>query len=226
MKLYIEDNETIPAAQVLQDSETTPVGYTDFSNDLLKWRDYGQSAAEDYLQYRNSVSKYFDVSLWGSMSNEEKYLIIKLDIYPDELEMSITDWNNLRGAFLATEGFDPTIKLLESFAEHHVLDVESCRSRAEDKQILLIVGKYISLPDASILFDLVQDLLHKYMIQGVKGENDGIVGVGLFDFFESTPGTIYEFTGLEAQGFDIKGTYTIEEFVTELMLWFRNGIRL
>lgn len=226
MKLYIENNQSLPSSIILEDTDPAPSGYTDKTNDLNSWYLYAETYCVDYLQFRNYVSDVFDVSQWGSLSDTLKEFILSLDIYPDSEVMSINDWNIVRATYLIGKGKNPSVELSKYFALHHVKDVESCKNRADNEQVLIIVGKYISLPDASILFDLVQNLLGKYRIQGVKGVNDGFVGIGLYDFLEDTIGTVYEFAGLEAQGFSINSPYTIQEFKTELMLWFRNGKKL
>ena len=62
------------------------------------------------------------------------------------------------------------------------------------------------------------------MEQAIKGINDGDVGVGLFDYIESTVGTIYENAGLASKAYPMVNGDTDEaNLVYELMDIFRNG---
>lgn len=42
MKLYIEENEEIPAVIILPDSDPAPIGFIESENDLVSWHSYGK----------------------------------------------------------------------------------------------------------------------------------------------------------------------------------------
>ena len=74
MKLYLEDNETIPAVQVLEDSAEAPIGYTQ-TDTIEAWYKYGRKAA-DYKAVRSEIIRIRESSggYPGCTADEKKIL--------------------------------------------------------------------------------------------------------------------------------------------------------
>jgi len=120
---------------------------------------------------------------------------------------------------------DSVTELQKAFAKNHVRDIQSCRARLDSVTLYEIIGKYLSFIDAKDFFQTVRNLYIDYKDQGIKGTKDGMVGVALFDFIESTPKTIFESAGLSSKGYDMQnGDADASNFVADLMTVFRNGI--
>ena len=175
----------------------------------------------DYSAWRQKINEDLNDRGWDDLTDQEKDICIELDLYEDGVDPSV--FTGTKITYLVGKGENPALVLGESFANHHVKDIENCRLRGDDVHIYIIVGKYLSLQDAADFFRLIQGLYTQYRDQAIKGTLDGFVGIGMFDFIESTPGTIYEFSGLESQGYTINSPHTVSDFITEFMLWFREG---
>ena len=78
MKLYIEDNEAIPAVQVLPDADPTPNGFTEKVS-IADWDKYGVQGA-GVKGLRDAYVNNF-LAGWGAMSDAEKKALIRAHVW-------------------------------------------------------------------------------------------------------------------------------------------------
>ena len=85
---------------------------------------------------------------------------------------------------------------------------------------LPVVAKYLQLSDATDFINEIKNLLELYISRGIKGIEYDSLDYGLFDYFKSTPGSPYEFTGLASNAYALK-TGTLQNLIDELLdvLW-------
>lgn len=225
MKLFIENIAQYPAARLEPDSTESIPGYTDKTNDIISWRDYGLDVCTDYLQVRDCIRLILNTSVWTTLTVEEKYATI--DFYTREDGITIEDDNSRKILFLISEGYtqeEAKDYMQTAWAEFHKEEIKACYKRAYNKTIFKVFSKYLNLEEAADLTRVIQDLYYMYTTQGIKGTKDGHAGEGLYDFIESTPGTSYETAGLEQQGYTMQtGDPDTTNFVAELMDVLRGG---
>lgn len=78
MKLYVEDNEAIPAIQVLVDSDPTPDGFTEKTT-IVDWDIYGLKAISKKVLRDVYVNQFLPV--WGAMSDIEQKALVRLYVW-------------------------------------------------------------------------------------------------------------------------------------------------
>ena len=84
-------------------------------------------------------------------------------------------------------------------------------------------GWAAKLSHSHYFFTTVENLYFGYEKQAIKGTNDGSE-TGLFDYIESTVGTVYEFAGLESKGYTMQnGDLDETNFIAAIMDVLRNG---
>ena len=182
--------------------------------------------SNDYYQFREYRRGLLDIQTWVNLTDSERDFMIKL--YLKETAISeATDATN-KVTHLITTGQATTTEearliIVDKWAEHHLLDVESCGARAKALKLYVEIGIYLSIADASDFFTTVENLYIAFRDQAIKGTNDGSE-VGLFDYIESTVGTVYEFAGLASKGYTMQnGDLDETNFVTDIMNVLRNG---
>ena len=112
MKLYIEDNQPIPAIQILDDSAPTPSGYTEGTS-IEDWFNYGRRSLGaffgfNFFTWRNKIQELViaivnsDFSNWNGLSPEEKEIASELILAPYSLRTGVVsdevdkrNWKNL-----------------------------------------------------------------------------------------------------------------------------------
>lgn len=227
-----EGSEDKPIYIIIGDSDIVPSDYsalpTNQSGNLTMWKDFSQDFCYDYSQYRHYVNLDLNTLTWDNCSDEDKDFIIDLTIKEDSKVAAVSDGEKV--VYLMGKGNsqgEAILILQKNFAKHHILDAEDCRARGKAVDVYEIVSKYLTLPDATDFLRLVQGLFSNYKEEAIKGTLDGNVGIGFYDFIESTPGTAYEFSGLDSQGFSMNnGDTDMTNFINELMTWFRIGKRI
>jgi len=228
MKLYLEDNEDLPAPQILEDSDPAPSGYTDFSQDLTKWKRFGLQCCSDYLQFREYVNQQLDIKTWENLSNEEKDFVITLSIKENSKDDSTASTEKI--TYLITTGQIPNDPsqgrtfLINKWAKHHVKERESTKNRIACEALYSVVGNYLSHDDAARFFISVENLFAAFENQVIRGSQDGLEVDALFDYIESTTGSVYENAGLSAKGYTMQnGDADASNFIIDLMNILRNG---
>jgi len=112
MKLYIEDNQTLPAIAILPDADPAPAGYTE-SNTIEDWHKYGgrvlgEFKGHNYLTWRKQIGGLIvaivqpDYSNWAGLNAAEKAIATEMILAPYALRTTIVNdqtdginWNNL-----------------------------------------------------------------------------------------------------------------------------------
>lgn len=182
--------------------------------------------SNDYYQFREYRRGLLDVQTWANLSSDERDFMIEL--YLKETAISeATDATNKVTHLIATGQATTTeearLIIVDKWAKHHILDIMSCEARAKALRLYTKVGVYLSISDATDFFVTVENLYIAFRDQAIKGTNDGSEE-GLFDYIESTAGTVYEFAGLASKGYTMQNGDTDEtNFIIALMDILRYG---
>lgn len=182
--------------------------------------------SNDYYQFREYQRILLDATNWTSLSNVERDFMIKLYLKETVIDAATDAVNKVTHLITTGQAVDPEsarLIIVDSWAAHHILDVESCQARSKALRLYFEVGKYLSLSDATDFFVTVENLYIAFRDQAIKGTNDGSE-VGLFDYIESTVGTVYEFAGLASKGYTMQnGDLDESNFVNAIMDVLRHG---
>ena len=231
VKLCVENDQEIPAIQILPSGDATPAGYTDQTMDLLKWKDFGEPVCTDYLQFRMYIMQVMTDKVdggdsWDDLSDAEKDLLIENYASEDQVD-GATDGMRKVVHLMTVHGMSQpeAVKYLEDvFADHHIKEIDSCEKRVKNKTLFQVIAKYLTIAEAADFTQVIDQPYYMYATQGIKGINDGEAGEGLFDFIESTAGTSYETAGLQEQGYPMKnGDPDMTNFIADLMEVLRKG---
>lgn len=173
----------------------------------------------DFMQFKFCIRDAAEAQTWASLSDEDKDICIELDVLDNSTDKIV---------YLMSKGhtmIEARSILIERFGVVHHEAIRSSRNRAEYKSAYQIGANYLNTPDFADFFRLIETLYGEYVNQSIFGTTDGQGGVGILDFFESTPGTNYEFAGLAEQGFVMQnGDPDASNLVTELSNWFRYAV--
>ena len=209
MKLYIEDNELIPAVQFLEATAPAPTGFT-ASDNLEDYYNYGMPSVTDFLQLRSYMVEVINTKTWDGLSTTEKYRAIHC--YLRETSATREDAQTQKITFLMAEGYtmeEAIDQLTDAFAKFQVANIESCNQRANSKALYKIIATYLAIEDATDFYKKAANLFLDYKNEGIKGIAYGDEGEGLLDYIESTPGTSFESNGLAQEAYVLKtGTFT------------------
>lgn len=228
-KYYLYENFDVQDRKILEgatfkppllESDQSPgIDYIDLSTDPDTVHLMGESYFIDYLVWYNLLRD--GLSDWITLTNDQKIMAIDHNIGTNTLEKV----QHLMS--LGLSQVEASVRLQKAFARHHVKEVEACRGRSISETLYVIVSKYLDIPEGAEFFGLTQNLYDKYVTQAIFGTEYGNSGLGLMDFIESTPGTIYENAGLEQQGFTMQnGDADSSNFVVELVNWLIWGQKL
>ena len=223
---YKEENTSIPEVVYTDSQPPTNSDGNDYTliNSLLEWRDYGERLCSDYLQYVSYVQA--NCPIWSSLSNDEKDYLISAYIKAGDITKE-QDASNKIMYLTVEQGLSMTDAqgvLLDAWSYYHIKERASCKARSECKEVSYIIGKYLSISDASDFVKTIQNLIYLFSTQGIRGVNEGDTAEGIFDFIESTPGSVYDTAGLREMGYTmINGDPDMENFISELMDVLRNG---
>lgn len=189
LKLFIEDGQTDPAAQYVDDG-TPPVGYTDKDSDIPSWSKYGQRARKDFLFVKEKLRSLLeaiagsDWSTFSSLTQEQKEIAI--------------EWCNdyvLQADFESEE--PDSEKRDELIAKEDRNEKEAIENRIQE--IDICVRKFFKQADMQSVFDKIagDNLYEKYRIQCQHirhyfDSTDDYVGTGLRDsgYVPRTGGTL------------------------------------
>lgn len=225
MKLFVENNEAIPAVILTEGANPYPATMTERTTELLYWRDYAYPKCKDYQQFRDYVAAAAATKTWAAMSDEEKRFLCDWYIRPTGTDKPTDSANKV--AFLMGTGLSQAqaVEVLQdAFAKWHVEEINSCVARVNSEKFYKIIATYLSTVDAADFAEVGQNSYIKYFTQAIRGVNDSDTGEGLFDFIESTAGTSFEFAGLAQQGYTMQnGDPDMTNFITDLMDVLRNG---
>ncbi len=198
----------------------------DKSQDLILLSVHGRRLCTDYYQFRTLLNEQLDVKTWAGCSDSEKDLIIKINVKESAIS-DATDGTN-KVTYLITSGQaadaeSARLFLVDAWAYHHILDVDACGARSVSLKLYEIMGRYLTKADSTDFFTTVENLYFAFEKQAIKGSLDGSE-VAVFDYIESTPGTVYEFTGLESKGYTMQnGDADMVNFIVDIMDILRKG---
>ncbi len=182
--------------------------------------------SNDYNQFREYTRAILDVKTWANLSNSEKDFMIDLYLKETDVDQATDDINKATHLITTGQAVDAeSVRLLivDKWSSHHVLDIESCKARANALKLYISIGKYLTISDATDFFITVENLYIGFRDQAIKGTQDGS-DEGLFDYIESTAGTVYEFAGLASKGYVMQnGDPDESNFVAEIMDVIRHG---
>ena len=199
---------------------------TDKSQDLILLSVYGRRLCTDYYQFRTLLNEQLDVKTWAGCSDAEKDLIIKINVKESAISEA-TDATNkvtyLINSGQAADAESARLFLVDAWAYHHILDVDACGARSVSMKLYEVMGKYLTKADSTDFFTTVENLYFAFEKQAIKGSLDGSE-VAVFDYIESTTGTVYEFTGLESKGYTMQnGDADMSNFIVDIMDILRKG---
>jgi len=182
--------------------------------------------SNDYNQFREYIRSILDVKTWANLSNSEKDFMIDLYLKETAIDQATDDINkatHLMTTGQATDAESVRLLIVDRWSKHHVLDVESCRARANALRLYISIGTYLSISDATDFFMTVENLYVGFRDQAIKGTKDSSEE-GLFDYIESTAGTVYEFAGLASKGYMMQnGDSDESNFIAAIMDVIRHG---
>ncbi len=190
--------------------------YNDITS-IQNWVLFEAELNKDVLYIRERLRENLNNIGWSGCSNTDKDIIIKY--YLKETIKTEQQSDTEKVMFLISKGY--TLQqaqgiLIKAYADFHILEIDACYQRANCSKLFTIIGKYLTVADASDLIKITHMLFDLYKTQAIRGTTYGTAGEGILDFIESTPGTSYEFTGLEQQGY-ILNTGTYISFINELL---------
>lgn len=243
MKLYKENNETIPAIKVLSDIEAAPAGYTEIV-DIVEAYNEGMKAISpekagwcDKLSFRSKIKTMVytkmvivvpadvdDQTKWDLLTAAEKqiaaelFLIVKESFFL-EVVNDLRHWTLEAGHYRhwTTEARNHRAKLAESILFMRMLNLSEAKLVLSDlNQIALDTVIDIDDITKKVKGKVKVKKLNDMYIEGLEDEeNDGVVAVR--DWINSEVGTPYETNGFMNLGYAFKGTHTSATVRDELI---------
>jgi len=209
MKLYIENNQSLPSIQLLKNSDSVPEGYTE-SISIENLNKYSSSLISqfDYKFIRNEIKKLYTSIGWATLTTNEKVICSKWIIAsPAERTQILT--------------IEQQIGLGQLFAR----DSSYSRLTRSNRAISEVYNR-LSYTDAKVIVDdvtVVKPLFQNYINFGQEGtlENDN---EGLFDYIEARTGTTYSVTGFRLKNYTVIGYASMELFSVDIMKIFTGTI--
>lgn len=187
---------------------------------------FDSTGSNDYNQFRDYRKSILNTKTWENLSNYERDFTIQINIKEDAITESQDATNKITHLITtgqATTTEEARIIMVDNWGDHHLLDIESCRARAIAVDLYVKVGTYLNRVDYTDFFLTVENLYFAFRDQGIKGTNDGSE-TGVFDYIESTPGTVYEFAGLASKGYTMQnGDPDMTNFIISIMDIMRHG---
>lgn len=178
MKLYKEDNQALPSFQLLEDSESTPSGFT-LTNILQDWLDAFGTINKDYKWNKNTLKQFGDVddTTWNAYTDDQRY------------ELSRCKAVTTLQRRLDTMGSDYDMEMT-------IFDTKSRESRVTRYQTIksILIRNITKINAYNILSVLESDLLeNRYIDHGIEGTtaNNPDVQEAIFNFIDATPESEY-----------------------------------
>lgn len=176
--------------------------------------------SNDYNQFRDYQNGILDSKTWANLSDSERDFMISINIKETSISKPTDEVNKVTHLMSTGQAADvesARLLIVNKWAYHHVLDIESCSARAKALRLYVEVGTYLSKEDAQDFFITVENLYMAFRDQAIKGINYG-TETGIIDYIESTSGTVYEFAGLDSKGYEMQnGDEDMTEFKKSLI---------
>jgi hypothetical protein len=210
-------------SKVENDFVFTPGEYEDITS-MENWIKYQNELTTDYLQLRDYIRDILNEKSWVNLTNFEKDIVIEYHI--KEAIKTLAEEQTEKVTYLVLEkdisASEATSFMIRSFANHQIKNKAACAKRMDQAELYFIVGKYLDLSEATDFYSVAEILFSKYKDQGIKGTMHGDYEAGLFDFMESTVGTVYETAGLASQNYTML-VGTLQDFIDEMLNILRKG---
>lgn len=176
--------------------------------------------SNDYNQFRDYQNGILDSKTWANLSDSERDFMISINIKETSISKLADEVNKVTHLMSTGQAADvesARLLIVNKWAYHHVLDIESCSARAKALRLYVEVGTYLSKEDAQDFFVTVENLYMAFRDQAIKGINYG-TETGIIDYIESTFETVYEFAGLDSKGYEMQnGDEDMTEFKKSLI---------
>lgn len=243
MKIYQEDNESIPAIKVLSDGDSAPAGFTEIT-DIVAAYQHGASAISpktagwrDRLSFRSKIKQMVYTKMqvtqpadvanqakWDLLSADEKRIAAEFFLIGNESFFLEVD-NDLQGWTLKA-------------GDYRTWTMGARQKRSDLAESILFMrmanlgdAKQTSADLSQISLDTVIDIddvtkktkskvrvkrLNRQYVEGLEDEeHDGVVAVK--DWIQSTVGTPYENNGFMNLGYPFKGSHTAASVRDEMI---------
>lgn len=207
MKIYVEDNENIPAIKILPNDSIAPVGYTE-NTSIENLDNHAMKKGYDYKAVREQIKIVAATIGFQNLSIIEKELACR--------------WF----AVLKSDR-DTVHSMLEQIKNGKLFHEASTVCRG-DRLSSVISEIYNRLQSSEIneLIDDTSDLTDKYINRGREGTLEGDPE-GLFDYIEARAGTYWDVfgsnPGLKGKNWTPIGK-TLDIFVNDLIYILKNGV--
>ena len=182
--------------------------------------------SRDYYQFRDYKKNEKASIDWNLLSDKDKDLMILLDLENDSIDEATNNANKVSHLISTGQAANvdaATSFLVDSWANHHILMVESCKQRAEALRMFVEIGTYLSKQDGQDFFETIQLMYDGFREQAIRGSQDGS-DVALFDYIEGTVGTVNEFINLETKGYTMRnGDLDASNLIIAIMNILRLG---
>lgn len=174
-------NKEKPFISVSIDDEI-PNEYVNITS-IKNWKSFGLECVNDYLVFQREIKSLVATSGWTNLTSEEKDIAIEFFAFDDNMDAVIY--------LMSEKGMsqeDAMMFIVKHWHTHHGKMIQCTKERWF--QVKLIVGMFISTPDAEDLFNTAKMLIYGYTESGIIGKNYGDNTDGIMDFIESTNGYV------------------------------------
>jgi uncharacterized protein YoaH (UPF0181 family) len=189
------------------------------------YRKYGSpKIAIDFLKAR-ALAKIEMVNKggWNNLTDEEKDYIILFYLKDPSIDEATNNTNKVTYLMGKGMSYNEAIDYLTTaYSKFHSKERDSTYKRATSVDTTNLLAKYLTTEDMASFLDITKMMIDKYKDEGITGTEYSVVGEGLTDFINSTPGTSFENLGLASQGYVLK-TGTIDDLKNGLIDILING---
>jgi len=240
VKLYAEDNEAIPAIEVLKDTDTPPAGFSEITSIEL-WERYGRQAVgawpwfRDYkalraeLGIRVNTKAGFDPSdpgtytpeNWSKLDAAEQEIAARYFLVPEGFRATVYTMDEqieLGAAFHANACAARDQRFVRAMAELYCrLSLEHARETEADLQEILKGTELPTDQDHKLTQKAhTKALGSSYRSNGIEGSIEDNGTIGLFDYLLSRTGTPFEGNGFASKAWPVIGMASCAELADHL----------
>lgn len=245
MKLYKEDNEALPAYQILTDTDPVPSGFTE-TTDIIEWSNQSRRLMKTIKGFRDKkclrdkikvlVYTKMQVAAPADVENQAKWDLLTIDEKsiaahyflvgkPEFLNEVINDddyWTlEARDYRVWTQEVKRfRVEIMESIVFRRMAVLEEAK---DVLQTLDQVLKDTSVNIAEGIFTdsfLVKSLKRQY-VEGIDGsvedDGNGISFIGIADYIDSRNGTPFKNDGFRELTYSFRPGYTADSVADELL---------
>jgi len=111
--------------------------------------------SNDYNQFRDYQNGILDSKTWANLSDSERDFMISINIKETSISKLADEVNKVTHLMSTGQAADvesARLLIVNKWAYHHVLDIESCSARAKALRLYVEVGTYLSKEDAQDFF--------------------------------------------------------------------------